>query len=127
MIINKNLNATKGVEMIEKMLALHKDKLPSGKTINDFGGGYVEFLKTKAKVVLYFGFDSSKNRVSFSFQIRKDDVVLWSEAIAEKIWNTELVSDEVVCFGSEPIIPQTEQEAKPLCSAVDKEEEFVWN
>lgn len=124
MIINKSLNATKGVEMIESMLELHSEKLPVGKTISDFGGGYVEFLKTKAKVVLYFGFDASKNRVSFSFQIRKDEVLLWSEAIAEKIWNVENVPETVVSFNS---TPQKEKSAKQIISSEEsKDEVFEW-
>lgn len=128
MVINKNLDATKGIDMIEKMLSMYKDKLPSGKTINDFGGGYVEVLKTKAKVVLYFGFDASKNRVSFNFQIRKEDVVLWTEAIAEKLWNKELVSDDVVSFDSEPILPLDDLDSEAVQSSAgsDEEDSFVW-
>jgi hypothetical protein len=97
MKIIEELNATAGVNMIEQMLERYKEKLPDGKTINDFGGGYVEMLKTKAKVVLYFGFDSSKNRVSFSFQVKQEEVLLWTQAIAEKIWNKGTKS-EIVSF-----------------------------
>jgi hypothetical protein len=87
--IKKDLNANRGIAMIEKMLEKFKEELPEGKTINDFGGGYVEMLKTKAKVVLYFGFDAHKNRVSIKFQVKQDEIILWCEAIAEKIWNKE--------------------------------------
>ncbi len=99
MVIKKTLNAKQGVLMIEKVLNQKKDELPDGKTIRDFGGGYVECLKTKAKVVLYFGFDEKRNRVSINFQIRKEDIMLWLEAIAEKIWNIEDHDSEVVAFG----------------------------
>ena len=95
-IITK-LCATSGVNMIEKMLERYKDKLPEGKTIEDFGGGYVEMLKTKAKVVLYFGFDGGKNRVSFNFQIKQEEVLLWTQAISEKIWNVGS-KNEIVSF-----------------------------
>ena len=130
MVIIKTLDATKGINMIEAMLEKYKDKLPTGKTINDFGGGYVEVLKTKAKVVLYFGFDSSKNRVSFNFQVRKEEVLLWTEAIAEKLWNVENVSDDVVSFGSEINTSQTEKSAEQIVSAgedKDKDEDFAWS
>jgi len=100
--IEKDLNVNRGVAMIEKMLAKHKDDLPEGKTIQDFGGGYVEMLKTKAKVVLYFGFDSQKNRVSIKFQVKQTDVILWTEAIAEKIWNKDN-EDEIVSFDEDGI------------------------
>jgi hypothetical protein len=89
MVIDKNLNATKGIDMIEKVLASDMVTLPEGKTIKDFGGGYVEVLKTKAKVTLYFGFTSANNRVSTSFEIKKKDILIWLEALAEKLWNTE--------------------------------------
>ena len=98
MVINKNLNAERGIKMIEKMLIKFKEKLPEGKSMKDFGGGYVEILKTKAKVVLYFGFDKNKNRVSISFAIKKSDILLWEEAIAEKLWNKENDEDEVISF-----------------------------
>jgi hypothetical protein len=100
MVINKNLDSVRGVKMIEQMLNQYKDKLPEGKTIRDFGGGYVECLKTKAKVVLYFGFDGKKNRVSINFQIKKEEILLWLEAIAEKIWNIEDHDNNVVSFDS---------------------------
>ena len=101
--INKNLNSERGIDMIEKVLDMKKDSLPAGKSMKDFGGGYVEILKTKAKVVLYFGFDQSKNRVSISFQVKKEEVVLWTEAIAEKLWNKDVEADnEIISFDSEP-------------------------
>lgn len=83
--------------MIESMLEKFKKKLPDGKTIQHFGGGYVEMLKTKAKVVLYFGFDSNNNRVSISFQVEQEEVTLWTEAIAEKIWNKD-ARENIVSF-----------------------------
>lgn len=98
MKIIKTLDAEKGIVMIEKMLEENKGKLPEGKTIKDFGGGYVECLKSKAKVVLYFGFDGSNNRVSIKFQVNRDEVLLWLEAIGEKLWNKEKASDEIVSF-----------------------------
>ncbi len=93
-VLNKKLNAEKGVIMLEKMLEKFKDKLPEGKTMKDFGGGYVEILKTKAKVVLYFGFNGSNNRVSINFQVKKEEVIKWQEAIAEKLWNKDVDSTE---------------------------------
>ena len=74
LVINKNLNSEKGVRMLEKILEAKQIELPETKTINDFGGGYVECLKTKAKVVLYFGFDDNRNRVSINFDIKKYNV-----------------------------------------------------
>ncbi|MCD4758960.1 MAG: hypothetical protein K8R39_11865 [Arcobacteraceae bacterium] len=95
----KNLCAKKGIEMIESVLEVKQNELPEDKSIKDFGGGYVECLKTKANVVLYFGFDKSNNRVSLKFQINRNEVLLWQEAISEKIWNKEKNSDEIIAFG----------------------------
>ena len=89
MTINTNLNAKKGVEMLEKVLLQEKEQLSEQKTIEDFGGGYVECLKTKAKLVLYFGFDKNRNRCQIVIDIDRADVLLWLEAIAEKVWNRE--------------------------------------
>ena len=89
MTINTNLNAKKGVEMLEKVLLQEKGQLSEEKTIEDFGGGYVECLKTKAKLVLYFGFDKNRNRCQIVIDIDRADVLLWLEAIAEKVWNRE--------------------------------------
>ena len=73
--------------MIEDVLKNEKSQLPEDKTIDHFGGGYVECLKTKAKLVLYFGFDDTRNRCQIVLDIDKEDVLLWQQAIAEKIWN----------------------------------------
>jgi len=73
--------------MIEAVLREEANQLPEDKTIDNFGGGYVECLKTKAKVVLYFGFDEVRNRCQIVLDIDKEDVLLWQQAIAEKIWN----------------------------------------
>ena len=86
-----------GLEMIEEILSQHKDKLPKGKTVKDFGGGYVEVLKTKANVVFYFGFDANKNRVSFRMEIERDEVLLWLSAMAETLWSKQA---KRVKFGS---------------------------
>ena len=75
--VSKVLDDEKGISMIDKMLVKHSDQLPEGKTIKDFGGGYVECLRTKAKVVLYFGFTSANNRVQIKFDIGKGDVLRW--------------------------------------------------
>ena len=109
MLIDKKLNAEKGMVMIEKILNQRKDELPDGKTIKHFGGGYVECLKTKAKVVLYFGFDENRNRVSLSFPIRQTQVLKWQEAIAEKLWNKEEVDDDIVEFEDE----DSDEESEP--------------
>ena len=120
MVINKSLDAKTGVAMIEKLLEQKKDGLPKGKTIKDFGGGYVECLKTKAKVVLYFGFDDSKNRVSINFQIKKEDILKWLNAIAEKVWNVEVHSDDIVSFDEDILKPDSTSKAfdgaKPIVS-----------
>lgn len=100
--VKKELDVKRGVAMIEKMLEKHKGDLPEGKSIKDFGGGYVEMLKTKAKVVLYFGFDHQKNRVSIKFQVKQTDVLLWCEAISEKIWNNDK-QDEIISFDDEEV------------------------
>ena len=94
MTINTNLNAKKGVEMLEKVLLQEKGQLPEDKAIEDFSGGYVECLKTKAKLVLHFGFDKNKNRCKIIIDIDKADVLLWLEAIAEKVWNRETKVDK---------------------------------
>ncbi len=87
--IDKNIGDVMAAKkMINEVLEdVVGDVAPMGKTLKDFGGGYVECLKTKANVVLYFGFDSSKNRVSSKFEIEKEDILLWQEAIAESLWN----------------------------------------
>ena len=94
MTINTNLNAKKGVEMLEKVLLQEKGQLPEDKTIEDFSGGYVECLKTKAKLALFFGFDNNRNRCKIIIDIDKADVLLWLEAIAEKVWNRETKVDK---------------------------------
>ncbi len=91
--------------MLEKILKAKKVELPDGKTIKHFGGGYVEVLKTKANVVLYFGFDDNNNRVSIKFEIKKEDVLKWLEAIAERLWNTQSDSEDIVSFDEEPLDP----------------------
>lgn len=111
MVINKSLDAKTGVAMIEKLLEQKKDGLPKGKTIKDFGGGYVECLKTKAKVVLYFGFDDNKNRVSINFQIKKEDILKWLNAIAEKVWNVEKHSEDIVSFDEDILKPDSTSKA----------------
>ncbi len=82
-------NVEEGLQMIKEILFQHKDELPKGKTVKDFGGGYVEVLKTKANAVFYFGFDDNKNRVSFKLEIERDEVLLWLEAMAETIWTKQ--------------------------------------
>ncbi len=82
-------NVKEGLQMIKEILFEHKKDLPEGKTVNDFGGGYVEVLKTKANAVFYFGFDENKNRVSFKMEIERDEVLLWLEAMAETIWTKQ--------------------------------------
>ena len=85
--IIKELGDVKGGKaMMKEMLSEIESELPDGKTHLDFGGGYVEVLKTKANVVLYFGFDANKNRVSQKIEIEKEEVLLWLEAMAESIW-----------------------------------------
>ena len=73
--------------MIEQVLRDEANQLPEGKDISNFGGGYVECLKTKAKLVLYFGFDETRNRCQIVLDVDKEDVLLWQQAIAERIWN----------------------------------------
>ena len=73
--------------MIERVLEEQSHQLPEDKSIENFGGGYVECLKTKAKVVLYFGFDEARNRCQIVLDVDKEDVLLWQQAIAERIWN----------------------------------------
>ena len=112
MTINTNLNAKKGVEMLEKVLLQEKGQLPEDKTIEDFSGGYVECLKTKAKLVLYFGFDKNRNRCQIVIDIDRADVLLWLEAIAEKVWNRETKRNKYSISNGE-IIGDTEAE-KPV-------------
>ena len=99
--ISKVLDDSKGIAMIEKMLIKHASQLPEEKSINDFGGGYVEILKTKAKVVLYFGFTSSNNRVQIKFEISKSDILRWENAIAQKLWNKENEDSSIEKFDEE--------------------------
>jgi len=73
--------------MIENVLENERGQLPEDKNISHFGGGYVECLKTKAKLVLYFGFDENRNRCQITLDVDKEDVLLWQQAIAERIWN----------------------------------------
>ena len=87
--LHGEMDKWKGVTemMIEKVLKEEAGQLPEGKSIENFGGGYVECLKTKAKVVLYFGFDETRNRCQIVLDVDKEDVLLWQQAIAERIWN----------------------------------------
>ena len=84
-----DMDKWKGVTemMIEQVLEQESHQLPEDKDISNFGGGYVECLKTKAKVVLYFGFDEGRNRCQIVLDVDKEDVLLWQQAIAERIWN----------------------------------------
>ena len=75
------------IMMIERVLSEQSHQLPESKGIDNFGGGYVECLKTKAKLVLYFGFDEARNRCQIILDVDKEDVLLWEQAIAERIWN----------------------------------------
>lgn len=88
-ILTEALNENKetALEMIEQVLEQEQEQLPEGKTIENFGGGYVECIKTKAKLVLYFGFDDKRNRCQIVLDIEKDEVLLWLQAIAERVWN----------------------------------------
>ena len=113
-VVNQKFDNKKGILMVERMLEKHKDQLPEGKTINDYGGGYVECLKTKAKVVLYFGFTSSNNRVQIKFDIAKEDVVRWQNAIAQKLWNKPSYDEDVEMFEEdEPALALTATEKLP--------------
>ena len=87
--ITEALKKHRGVSvmMIERVLNEQSHQLPEGKEIEHFGGGYVECLKTKAKLVLYFGFDENRNRCQIVLDIDKEDILLWQQAIAERIWN----------------------------------------
>ena len=75
------------LSMIEKVLKQEQHQLPEGKSIDNFGGGYVECIKTKAKLVLYFGFDEKRNRCQIVIDIEKEEVLFWLQAIAERVWN----------------------------------------
>lgn len=88
MELRKDFNKDRGIAMVKDLLSSYKDELPEGKTVKDFSGGYVEFLKTKANVVIYFGFNGSNNKVSKKFEIEKADTLLWGEAFAETLWST---------------------------------------
>lgn len=108
MTLNTNLDAQIGVKMLEKVLEAEMNQLPTHKKITDFGGGYVECLKTKAKLVLYFGFDENRNRCQIIIDIDKADVLLWTQAIAEKIWNKEKTRNKYT-FGSDENSIQKEE------------------
>jgi len=103
-IVKELGNVAEGLQMIKEILAEHQSELPKGKTVRDFGGGYVEVLKTKANAVFYFGFDENKNRVSFKLEIERDEILLWLEAMAETIWTKQ---SKRVKFGSKPDIPES--------------------
>jgi len=111
MNIKKNLNKDKALKMIEALLESKKGELPDSKSLKDFGGGYVECIKTKANVVLYFGFDGSKNRVAIKCQINREDVMLWIEALSERVWNIETAEEAIdidtLLSTSEPIDTDT--------------------
>jgi len=108
MNIKKKLNKDKALKMIEALLENKKGELPDSKSLKDFGGGYVECIKTKANVVLYFGFDGSNNRVSIKCQINREDVMLWMEALSERVWNVETAEEAIdidtLLSTSEPIM-----------------------
>lgn len=124
--VNPNIDNEKGILMIEKMLLKHSNQLPDGKTISDFGGGYVECLKTKAKVVLYFGFTSANNRVQIKFEIAQSDVVRWSNAIAQKLWNKD--SDGVESFEDDEVfIPAQPTETESPMAVAGQKDDFSWD
>ena len=53
-------------------------KLPKGKTLSDFTGGYINILKNKTKVVLFFGYrEDGKNKVEVSIDIDKSEEDIW--------------------------------------------------
>jgi hypothetical protein len=96
MELKKDFNKERGIAMIENLLAKHEAELPEDKSIKDFGGGHVELTKTKASAVVYFGFNGSGNKVSKKLEIQKDEVLLWTEAFAEKLWGNK--TDEIISF-----------------------------
>ena len=120
--VSKVLDDEKGISMIDKMLIKHSDQLPEGKTIKDFGGGYVECLRTKAKVVLYFGFTSANNRVQIKFDIGKGDVLRWENAIAQKLWNDEESDDSLEKFDEDEESTILQPIEKKIIPVVDKNE-----
>ena len=120
--VSKVLDDEKGISMIDKMLIKHSNQLPEGKTIKDFGGGYVECLRTKAKVVLYFGFTSANNRVQIKFDIGKGDVLRWENAIAQKLWNDEESDDSLEKFDEDEESTILQPIEKKIIPVVDKNE-----
>ena len=70
-------------EMLDKNII--ESQLPEGKTLKDFTGGHVNILKNSSKVVLYFGYKKgSKNPVSVSIKIEKQDEDLWFKVLQFK-------------------------------------------
>lgn len=118
MTIKKELDKDKALKMIEALLESKKSKLPDTKSLKDFGGGHVECIKTKANIVLYFGFDGSKNRVSIKCQINREDVLLWMEALSERVWNVETAEEAInidcLLASAEPNEKKLEEDTESL-------------
>ncbi len=68
-----------------------EENLPEGKTIVDFTGGYVQQLKHRTVVVLFFGY-KGKNPLSVKINIDPKEIDLYYMMVKAKTMN--LINDE---------------------------------
>ena len=89
------------VKIVDEKIIL--DKLPEGKKLSDFTGGYINILKNKTKVVLFFGYkEDGKNKVEISFNIDKSEEDIWLKVfqfkrdLMNKSINTVSIAETIV-------------------------------
>lgn len=100
-MLKKDRSIEEFVRIVDEKIIL--DKLPEGKKLNDFTGGYINILKNKTKVVLFFGYkEDGKNKVEISFNIDKSEEDIWLKVfqfkrdLMNKSINTVSIAETIV-------------------------------
>ena len=74
----------------EKELTMLFDKLiqqvlPDGKSVDSITGGYIQTLKAGSSVVLFFGYDKTRNKISCRFDVSKQEALVWYLTLEAKL------------------------------------------
>jgi hypothetical protein len=64
---------------------ISKRVIPEGKTPDDITGGYVQSLKNGTTVVLFFGYDKNRNKISARFDVSKQEALVWYLTLEAKL------------------------------------------
>ena len=74
-LFNKEIFTMTVPDLIESINDLLNDCAPTGKTVDDFTGGYVQQLKNSTQFVAYFGTkNGTKNRDTIKITIEPDEI-----------------------------------------------------